>query len=197
MAAGILPADLVAAVSDDAARYEAELRPGILDAPETASPTSTRAPRIAAQPPRAQIAAITRDIDEFQERHGLARVVVVFVASVEGEISRQDAWDSAAASRPPSTPRRPARFADVRLRRHRERAALRELHAEPRRVGAGPAELAEERGVLAAGNDGKTGETLVKTVLAPMFRARALRVLAWQGYNMLGNRDGEARNFAQ
>jgi myo-inositol-1-phosphate synthase len=41
------------------------------------------------------------------------------------------------------------------------------------------------------GNDGKTGETLVKTVLAPMFRARALKVLTWQGYNMLGNRDGE------
>jgi myo-inositol-1-phosphate synthase len=41
------------------------------------------------------------------------------------------------------------------------------------------------------GNDGKTGETLVKTVLAPMFTARNLRVLAWQGYNMLGNRDGE------
>ena len=40
------------------------------------------------------------------------------------------------------------------------------------------------------GNDGKTGETLLKTVLAPMFAARALRVLSWQGYNMLGNRDG-------
>jgi hydrogenase nickel incorporation protein HypB len=35
------------------------------------------------------------------------------------------------------------------------------------------------------------GETLVKTVLAPMFTGRALKVLAWQGYNMLGNRDGE------
>ncbi len=41
------------------------------------------------------------------------------------------------------------------------------------------------------GNDGKTGETLLKTTLAPMFAARNLRVLAWQGYNMLGNRDGE------
>jgi myo-inositol-1-phosphate synthase len=34
----------------------------------------------------------------------------------------------------------------------------------------------------------------VKTVLAPMFKARNLRVLAWQGYNMLGNRDGEVLN---
>jgi myo-inositol-1-phosphate synthase len=52
-------------------------------------------------------------------------------------------------------------------------------------------ELADSAGVPHCGNDGKTGETLVKTVLAPMFRARALKVLTWQGYNMLGNRDGE------
>jgi myo-inositol-1-phosphate synthase len=40
------------------------------------------------------------------------------------------------------------------------------------------------------GRDGKTGETLLKTALAPMFVARRLKVLAWEGYNMLGNRDG-------
>jgi myo-inositol-1-phosphate synthase len=40
------------------------------------------------------------------------------------------------------------------------------------------------------GKDGKTGETLVKTTLAPMFRDRNLRVLSWYGYNLLGNRDG-------
>ena len=40
------------------------------------------------------------------------------------------------------------------------------------------------------GCDGKTGETLVKSALAPMFRYRNLRVLSWQGYNMLGDRDG-------
>ena len=51
-------------------------------------------------------------------------------------------------------------------------------------------ELAEERGVPHMGSDGKTGETLVKTVLAPLFAGRALRVLSWEGYNMLGNRDG-------
>jgi myo-inositol-1-phosphate synthase len=41
------------------------------------------------------------------------------------------------------------------------------------------------------GHDGKTGETLVKSALAPMFRYRNLRVLAWQGYNLLGDRDGQ------
>jgi len=51
-------------------------------------------------------------------------------------------------------------------------------------------EIARLRGVPFMGRDGKTGETLVKTVLAPMFLARHLRVLSWEGANMLGNRDG-------
>ena len=36
----------------------------------------------------------------------------------------------------------------------------------------------------------KTGETLLKSVLAPMFAKRNLRVLSWVGHNILGNRDG-------
>jgi myo-inositol-1-phosphate synthase len=55
-------------------------------------------------------------------------------------------------------------------------------------------ELALHRGVPHMGSDGKTGETLVKTALAPMFSGRALRVLSWEGYNMLGNRDGFVLN---
>jgi myo-inositol-1-phosphate synthase len=41
-----------------------------------------------------------------------------------------------------------------------------------------------------AGKDGKTGETLLKTVLGPMFLARNLKVLSWIGNNFLGNNDG-------
>ena len=41
-----------------------------------------------------------------------------------------------------------------------------------------------------AGRDGKTGETLVKAALAPMFAARNLRVRSWFGQNILGNSDG-------
>lgn len=51
-------------------------------------------------------------------------------------------------------------------------------------------DLATIRGVPHAGKDGKTGETLVKTALAPMFLARNLRLLAWESHNILGNRDG-------
>src|SRR5690606_23856354 len=51
--------------------------------------------------------------------------------------------------------------------------------------------LAEERGVPLAGKDFKTGQTLVKTVIAPMLRARALGLNGWFSTNILGNRDGE------
>jgi myo-inositol-1-phosphate synthase len=60
-------------------------------------------------------------------------------------------------------------------------------------LGATPAgidELARLRGACHAGRDGKTGETLLKSVLAPMFAARHLRVMSWVGHNIFGNMDG-------
>jgi myo-inositol-1-phosphate synthase len=53
-------------------------------------------------------------------------------------------------------------------------------------------QLAEQRGVPIAGKDGKTGQTMMKTVLAPAFRSRALTVEGWYSTNILGNRDGLA-----
>jgi myo-inositol-1-phosphate synthase len=52
------------------------------------------------------------------------------------------------------------------------------------------AELARRAGVPYAGHDGKTGETLVKSVLAPMFAMRNLTVRTWSGLNLLGGGDG-------
>lgn len=52
-------------------------------------------------------------------------------------------------------------------------------------------QLAEEKGVPHAGNDGKTGETLVKTTLAPMFSYRNMDVVGWMSYNILGDYDGK------
>ena len=51
--------------------------------------------------------------------------------------------------------------------------------------------LAEARGVPIAGKDFKTGQTMMKTVLAPGFKARMLGVRGWFSTNILGNRDGE------
>jgi myo-inositol-1-phosphate synthase len=52
--------------------------------------------------------------------------------------------------------------------------------------------FAESRGVPVAGKDGKTGQTMMKTVLAPAFRSRSLTVEGWYSTNILGNRDGLA-----
>jgi myo-inositol-1-phosphate synthase len=52
-------------------------------------------------------------------------------------------------------------------------------------------ELARERQLPICGKDFKTGQTLLKTVLAPMFKARLLGVSGWYSTNILGNRDGE------
>lgn len=51
-------------------------------------------------------------------------------------------------------------------------------------------ELAEINDVPHMGRDGKTGETLMKSALAPMFAGRNLHVLSWEGHNILGNTDG-------
>jgi myo-inositol-1-phosphate synthase len=51
-------------------------------------------------------------------------------------------------------------------------------------------ELAKNRQLTLAGRDGKTGQTLYKTVLAPMFKLRGLKVDGWYSTNILGNRDG-------
>ena len=52
-------------------------------------------------------------------------------------------------------------------------------------------ELAQKHGVPVAGKDFKTGQTLIKTVLAPGLKARMLGLDGWFSTNILGNRDGE------
>jgi myo-inositol-1-phosphate synthase len=53
-------------------------------------------------------------------------------------------------------------------------------------------EFAENKRVPVAGKDGKTGQTFIKTVLAPALKSRALKVEGWYSTNILGNRDGFA-----
>ena len=52
-------------------------------------------------------------------------------------------------------------------------------------------QLAIDRGVPVTGKDFKTGQTLMKTLLAPGFKARMLGMRGWYSTNILGNRDGE------
>ena len=51
-------------------------------------------------------------------------------------------------------------------------------------------EFADKQKVPIAGKDGKTGQTFIKSVIAPALRSRALKVQGWFSTNILGNRDG-------
>ncbi|MFE0388425.1 inositol-3-phosphate synthase [Streptomyces bungoensis] len=179
VASGVLPHGLPALVHDDLAAADAEIRPAPL--PD------------AAMSQLDAVEAIRADIGAFRERHGLARVVVVNVSSTEPVLSAHPAHTSAGALRA-------ALAAGENVLPPSSQYALAAITAGCAHVDFTPStgmripalrELAEEAGLPYAGSDGKTGETLLKATLAPMFAARGLRVRTWSGTNLLGGGDGE------
>ncbi|MEO3818433.1 inositol-3-phosphate synthase [Plantactinospora sp. B24E8] len=172
--AGVLPARLVAALTEELGTVEAELRP---------APTAT--------PQAAAIEAIGADLSRFRDRHRLDRVVVVNVSSTEPvpalhpghtDLAVLDRALAEGSPLPPSAAYAYAAFA----------TGCSYVDFTPSTGARLPAlaELAERAGVPYAGHDGKTGETLVKSVLAPMFAMRHLQVRSWSGVNLLGGGDG-------
>jgi myo-inositol-1-phosphate synthase len=193
--AGVLDASLLAMLEDDLEAIGEDVRPGYLVNPGAAVKKLAHDGRVArARSPRRVVEGIQRDLRAFQERHGLERVVVVNVSSTEppGHLPIEYA-DLDALRRSLEAPRaRKGLTASVVHAYAALDAGFPYVNFTPSPGSTIPAlvELARQRGVPHMGSDGKTGETLVKTVLAPMFAGRALRVLSWEGYNMLGNRDG-------
>jgi myo-inositol-1-phosphate synthase len=142
---------------------------------------------------RETIGRLKRDISNFQQRHGLEHIAVVNLSSTEPLLS----VDSSTITL--------ARLTEIIENNEFEAIRAGTLYAyaaidagcsyvnftpSASAMVPGLIELAENRKVPIMGNDGKTGETLVKSVLAPMFAYRNLSVMSWQGYNMLGNMDG-------
>jgi myo-inositol-1-phosphate synthase len=195
---GVLPAGVVEGASTRAAQFDACILPGLLDGPDVGfADLDPASAELGSAPPLEQVERLKGDLARFREDHGCKAVVVVNVASTEawreeqpewGDLERFEAALEAGVAQPASIVYAYAALA----------AGCPHVNFTPSRGASIPAllQLAEKVGVPHCGSDGKTGETLLKTVLAPMFRARALKVLAWQGYNMLGNRDGEILNEA-
>ena len=190
---GVLSSDLITAAAPYAAAYEARIVPGLLD-PADGTPISAdpESERLGALPSNEQVAAVTAELESFRESAGVARVIVVNLASSEAQSVESESWASLSSFEAAIEAGEP-QPASVLYAYAALKAGHPFINFTPSAGASIPAlrELAQAQGVPIAGNDGKTGETLVKTVLAPMFRGRALKVLAWQGYNMLGNRDGE------
>ncbi|MFE9763904.1 inositol-3-phosphate synthase [Streptomyces sp. NPDC005808] len=160
-AGGVLPYGLPSAVAAELAAAEREIRPG------GPGPGDTREPD-------ELIEAFAADIRDFVRRCGLTRAVVVNVASTE-PAPTGDAL-------PPSS-----LYAAAALR-----AGCPYVNFTPSTGLHHPAlaSLAEAGGLPYAGRDGKTGQTLLRSVLGPMFAQRALTVRAWSGTNLLGGGDG-------
>lgn len=141
----------------------------------------------------AQVARIERDIRAFQRRHRVARVVCVNLTSTEPPVRPSPAhrslaaFEQAIARNDVGAVRPSAIYAYTAAR-----LGLPFVHFTPSDSALLPAirEAFAKSGTPWMGRDGKTGETLVKSALAPMFAYRNLRVLTWQGYNILGDRDG-------
>lgn len=164
-AGGVLPHGLPSAVRSELAAADAEIRTG------GPLPGDTRTDEDL-------ITAFTADLTDFGRRNGLARTVVVNVASTE-------------PAPEPGQHRLPASslYAAAALR-----AGCPYINFTPSTGLRTPAlqDAVADCGLPHAGRDGKTGQTLLRSVLAPMFVQRALPVRAWSGTNLLGGGDGAA-----
>ena len=137
--------------------------------------------------------ALRQDIRDFRQRSGADRLVMIWAASTEVFLTPGPAHQSLEAFEKAMACNDPA-IAPSMLYAY---AALMEgvpfANGAPNLTVDIPAleRLAEERHVPIGGKDFKTGQTMMKTVLAPAFKARMLGVAGWYSTNILGNRDGE------
>ncbi|MGW8066179.1 inositol-3-phosphate synthase [Streptomyces ziwulingensis] len=162
-AQGVLPHWLPAAVQGELTAADERIRTG------GPLPGDTRTPE-------ELIADFATDLRDFARHTGVARTVVVNVASTEPEPAR-GTWPASSLYAAAAL-RAGCAYADFT-----PSTGLR----HPQLQGA-----ARASGLPYAGRDGKTGQTLLRAVLGPMFAQRALAVRAWSGTNLLGGGDGAA-----
>ena len=190
---GTIPYPLIRDLSADLRRVDGNIRRGTLVNAGKTILKMTGRPGNKSTSLRRETNRITRDIRDFMRRNKLKRCVCVNLASTEPKlrITKQHGsidgvediidQDRTTAVRPSAI----YAYAAASL-------GLPFIHFTPSNAAmiGGIRALFEKNQAPYMGSDGKTGETLVKSSLAPMFRYRNLKVLSWQGYNILGDRDG-------
>ncbi|MDS0298881.1 inositol-3-phosphate synthase [Halogeometricum sp. S1BR25-6] len=136
---------------------------------------------------------IRADYAAFAEEHDVDRLVVVNLASSEPPMRDPERYDTLDAFEAALE----ADDADLPASSLYAYAALVDGHpyvnftpSTGSELG-GLRELADRENVPHVGRDAKTGETLLKTALGPMFAGRNLNVMSWDGFNILGNGDGK------
>ena len=133
------------------------------------------------------------DIRRFKAAHGLDRMVLIWCGSTEVFMTESPAHQSLAAFEKGLEANDPSIPSSMIYAYAAIREGLPYTNAAPNLSADVPAllELAQRTGSPLAGKDLKTGQTLLKTIIAPGLKARLLGVAGWYSTNILGNRDGE------
>jgi myo-inositol-1-phosphate synthase len=133
------------------------------------------------------------DIEQFRKTSGARRIVMIWCGSTEGFLERSTVHSSLESfeagmrdSDPLIAPSMLYAYAALSM-------GVPFANGAPNLTVDIPAlvQLAESRRLPICGKDFKTGQTLMKTILAPGLKARMLGLRGWFSTNILGNRDGE------
>ena len=135
---------------------------------------------------------VRQDIRRFREEHGCDRMVMVWCGSTEVFMETTEAHQTIEAFEKAMESNDPAIAPSMVYAYAAIMEGVPYANGAPNLTVDLPAlqQLARERGVPIAGKDFKTGQTLVKTIIAPGLKARMLGVSGWFSTNILGNRDG-------
>ena len=187
---------LVEACRDELEAVNARIRPGSLArcGSTIGKLAGASMEKWAQETPRETIRRLQRDLREFQDESGADSVIVVNLASTEPPVdlpalpSDWDAFERLLDDQPEGLLPASSLYAIAALE-----LGMPYVNFTPSPGASLPAigHLAQLRGTCHAGQDGKTGETLLKSALAPMFAARNLEVQSWVGHNIFGNLDGQ------
>ena len=133
------------------------------------------------------------DIRNFKAKHNCDRVVMVWAGSTEVFMTEAPCHQTIEAFEKGLEASDPAIPSSMIYAYAAISEGIPYANAAPNLSGDIPAmlELAKKTGSPLTGNDMKTGQTLIKTIIAPGLKARLIGVEGWYSTNILGNRDGE------
>jgi len=136
---------------------------------------------------------VIADIRKFKADHALDRLVMVWCGSTEVFMTESEAHASMKNFERALEENDPAIPSSMVYAYAAIREGIPYANAAPNLTADIPAlvDLAARTGSPLAGKDLKTGQTLIKTIIAPGLKARLLGVEGWYSTNILGNRDGE------
>ncbi|MGH9310468.1 MAG: inositol-3-phosphate synthase [Vicinamibacterales bacterium] len=137
--------------------------------------------------------ALREDIRKFKTDNALDRLVMVWCGSTEVYLTESEAHANVAAFEKALEANDPSIPSSMIYAYAAIKEGIPYANAAPNLSADVPAllELAQQTGSPVAGKDLKTGQTWMKTLVAPGIKARLLGVEGWYSTNILGNRDGE------